>query len=1202
MKRYLAGLVILIGMFFVHPQVQAVSAGCCIYQLAGKTAGCLDTLIPNYLEGQAKSNPTTLTTTMCQLSAPGFGGYTALFEAGLCAGLNTKYQCGNPPEASGTFTAFKQTEWPAMSFCAYRPADGGIGSGNPYVACINGPVKGVCPTVKGYTSADLYKPPLNKTVCPATNPAAFTAAQQGGSASAGKIPVAAGIKTCVYYKGTYKQENILTCKSATVSGATTYCDAPSEASISVKPHQKAITEINECKLVEQCCVLRREDTTGKISGYDSNQAAKLTQKFVPLQCHPRNLGCDYLFYKTGENVKEGNLGPIEAAPQSAACSAIPECANVTLTADAALHKYEQNKVTASKVQAETLSEAEKKQVEDVSDAAGKPTWTKALCEKEGKNIWAPPKARENETSGPYCYVNPEKAKIRLNVGIGGISVANLGQYMPALFNYALFLLAFLSVIMIVVAGVQYAIAGGNPSIITSAKSLIASSLIALFVGTGGYALLQTVSPALVEFKAPPIPAVIPTEIYMPGDEKICCDDSLLCYQIAVDSVETYILVKGERIKVGKDVWEEIVGKGKCYDVQARGEICHVKGPIADACVRAGGTCISDSSQAPNQQGVCSVFFNNYIIGSLKGFLGAANKVTFGLLSYVGSNLQSAIGVSPSPEDLTPGEGPLGKCVKLQDKRKSGEVCYGNGMCESGKCVRLKQTAGCWVDREYGFCSDGNKGEICDPQNHTIVGGVNTFAVKPICKQGLQCRFVADKGGSTQDMFNKFFSGRPQIEGPYYECSKGELGDACGAYSVDCSPEAVKLAMTSYKLINGACGNATTLLGYANCMYDNQQVAFFKYFDKAHTALGIADTAAWIGTLKATSISKGATKVLGAIAIGLDVAKGVADEEFKRYVADLQRYAFAYANMDPNVQECSIKNLGTKDDALCDSGIGLQCRQAESGALRCLQDASSTGEGSICNGQKNSANKDTCEETKGSGWKCAVNRHPKYVNDSAFYGYCTEAELGSICAWQGKGVALQTSDGSASFNFSPQDCNGVSGDEPGNPICFKKGGDAQEWGECAWLQLINPENPGFTTTYKNFSSTTSFKYPLAFGGDIKTKDGKKTVGFVLRDFKGFCSRSPDIKDTAVLDDACGGAFLNADVQEWAAQVFQEVNSDPKYEHVLGDYNSDEQTNTGFVPVCIAKTPGAAQGQCSVQFQYRKEKGSSSYMIKIKPFWN
>lgn len=114
----------------------------------------------------------------------------------------------------------------------------------------------------------------------------------------------------------------------------------------------------------------------------------------------------------------------------------------------------------------------------------------------------------------YCYAPAPNVNLQIKIGSESV-VKDLANYIPLIYNYLVSIVSIVAVIMIMVGGLRYLTAGGNPSAITSAKETIIGAVIGLFLTFGSYLLLQTINPALVQLKIPDI-KMVRTEILKPA--------------------------------------------------------------------------------------------------------------------------------------------------------------------------------------------------------------------------------------------------------------------------------------------------------------------------------------------------------------------------------------------------------------------------------------------------------------------------------------------------------------------------------------------------------------------------------------------------------------------------------------------------------------------------------------------------------------
>ncbi|MBU1612965.1 pilin, partial [Patescibacteria group bacterium] len=87
--------------------------------------------------------------------------------------------------------------------------------------------------------------------------------------------------------------------------------------------------------------------------------------------------------------------------------------------------------------------------------------------------------------------------------------ANLGEYITTVYNYVLTIASILAVIVIILAGVQWAVSGGSGDQINSAKKRITGALVGLLIAFLSYAILNTLNPNLVNLRLPQVYLIRP---------------------------------------------------------------------------------------------------------------------------------------------------------------------------------------------------------------------------------------------------------------------------------------------------------------------------------------------------------------------------------------------------------------------------------------------------------------------------------------------------------------------------------------------------------------------------------------------------------------------------------------------------------------------------------------------------------------------
>jgi len=105
------------------------------------------------------------------------------------------------------------------------------------------------------------------------------------------------------------------------------------------------------------------------------------------------------------------------------------------------------------------------------------------------------------------------------VPVNGVLFINfIGEYIAAIYKWLIGAMSVFSVIMIMVGGIQYMMAGGSSAGVTKAKERTFNALIGMTILLGSYVILQTTNPELTLFRGLEIGIVegIPTETLSPG--------------------------------------------------------------------------------------------------------------------------------------------------------------------------------------------------------------------------------------------------------------------------------------------------------------------------------------------------------------------------------------------------------------------------------------------------------------------------------------------------------------------------------------------------------------------------------------------------------------------------------------------------------------------------------------------------------------
>ena len=136
-------------------------------------------------------------------------------------------------------------------------------------------------------------------------------------------------------------------------------------------------------------------------------------------------------------------------------------------------------------------------------------------------------AGKDQTPGPYCYYN--NAPVKLGVALGGLTQANIAQYLSMAYNVGLGVAAILAVIFIMVGGFRYLSAAGGSGV-EAGKDMIKNAVIGLVLAALSYTLLQTVNPDILSLRLPTVQLVKqcdvpPIDCGSRKDQKTCEDNS-----------------------------------------------------------------------------------------------------------------------------------------------------------------------------------------------------------------------------------------------------------------------------------------------------------------------------------------------------------------------------------------------------------------------------------------------------------------------------------------------------------------------------------------------------------------------------------------------------------------------------------------------------------------------------------------------------
>lgn len=119
-------------------------------------------------------------------------------------------------------------------------------------------------------------------------------------------------------------------------------------------------------------------------------------------------------------------------------------------------------------------------------------------------------------------VNFSDIKVQGETGSRYVDIPYLAEYITGVFNYALGFLAMLAVIILMIGGMQYILARGDPGKIGSAKKMMGNAIFGMILGLSSYLILNAVSPSLTNLstlRTPYIERVTANVDYPPPPEE-----------------------------------------------------------------------------------------------------------------------------------------------------------------------------------------------------------------------------------------------------------------------------------------------------------------------------------------------------------------------------------------------------------------------------------------------------------------------------------------------------------------------------------------------------------------------------------------------------------------------------------------------------------------------------------------------------------
>lgn len=137
----------------------------------------------------------------------------------------------------------------------------------------------------------------------------------------------------------------------------------------------------------------------------------------------------------------------------------------------------------------------------IVDTVSKALEGASLTENEIEAMLKEPEPRIKIPGLEFSDTSIENNKVTDSNGVTYLVFPFLGEYLAAVYKYILVVISIVSVVMLIVAGFQWAVPDASGENISSAKNRIAGALSGLVIAVGSYVILYTVNPELVQFRS-----------------------------------------------------------------------------------------------------------------------------------------------------------------------------------------------------------------------------------------------------------------------------------------------------------------------------------------------------------------------------------------------------------------------------------------------------------------------------------------------------------------------------------------------------------------------------------------------------------------------------------------------------------------------------------------------------------------------------
>lgn len=166
-------------------------------------------------------------------------------------------------------------------------------------------------------------------------------------------------------------------------------------------------------------------------------------------------------------------------------------------------------------------------------------WSQSDCKSNNsENEWVDDisECSDQHQATGYCYAPPRTVTVMTAIN-GETKFTGVTDYVNAIYQMLIPAMAIVAVVMIMIAGLQYILARGNPNAIKQAKQRMTNAIVGMVLLMSAYALANLLDPSLTYIRQLQIPLV--KKVILLSDEDKCSTLAALGYGIDSKYTATY---------------------------------------------------------------------------------------------------------------------------------------------------------------------------------------------------------------------------------------------------------------------------------------------------------------------------------------------------------------------------------------------------------------------------------------------------------------------------------------------------------------------------------------------------------------------------------------------------------------------------------------------------------------------------------------